>query len=294
MKLALTASLADIIRTCGHPPLGIAFIASYLRKYGNFHNTIIIDKEDEMKRIRDEKPDVLGISLHSIEVESGIKLAKKVKSEFDIPVIVGGAHYTFMPKTLPDCFDVAVMREGEHTTLELMQLFERTGGFNPDDLKKIKGIAYHKNNNIEITEGRGLIKDLDIVPLPARDLLKMEEYYLKPRRIFRGYLRRGTHMMSSRGCPYKCVYCCSSKFWKTIRFHSAERVLEEFKELINKYKVEAITLYDDLFIADKKRLRKISELVQQEIPGKLIFNCQGRANLMNDETCKLLKKSQLL
>lgn len=291
MKLVLTGSLVDIIKTCGHPPLGICYISSYLRKYGGFNDIVIIEREDDqIAAIRREKPDILGMSLHTIEVNEGIKLAEQVKSEFDIPILVGGPHFTFVPHTLPNSIDVAILHEGEQTTLELIQIFEKHG-LKKDALKNLRGIAYHDNGRIKVTKRRPLIKNLDDIPFPARDLLKMKEFYLKPRRVFRGYLRRGTHMITSRGCPYRCVYCGSAKFWNTIRFHSAEYVVSEIEELINKYKVEAITFYDDLFIANKKRVEEILRLMKEHgLIGKVIFECQGRANLMNEKICKLLKE----
>lgn len=291
MKIALTASLIDIIKTCGHPPLGICYVASYLRKYGGFNNIVILEREDDqLAAIRRENPDVLGISLHTIEVNEGVKLAEQVKSELDIPIIVGGPHFTFAPQTLPKSIDAAVLCEGEQTALELMQLFEKYG-LKKESLANIKGLAYHDNGSVKVTEKRPLMKNLDEVPFPARDLLKMKDFYLKPRRIFRGYVRKGTHMITSRGCPYRCVYCGSAKFWDTIRFHSAEYVVNEIEELVSKYKVEAITFYDDLFIANKKRIEDILRLMRERaLVGKVIFECQGRANLMNEDICKLLKE----
>jgi len=291
MKLALAGSLIKMIKTCGHPPLGLAYIASYLRKYGGFDDIVIIDKEDTMKGVMRERPDVVGFSLHSIEVKDGIELAKQIKSELDIPIIVGGAHFTFLPKTLPKQFDIAAMGEGEQTVLELMQSYEKCGGFETEELKKIKGIAFRHKNSIKVNERRPLIPDLDKLPFPARDLLDMEHFYLKPRRIFRGFVRKGTHMITSRGCPYRCVFCCSTNFWQKTRFHSAEYVVNEIKELIETYKVEAITIYDDLFVADRKRVEKIVNLMKQEgLQDEAIFCCTGRANLMDDKLCKLLKE----
>jgi radical SAM superfamily enzyme YgiQ (UPF0313 family) len=120
----------------------------------------------------------------------------------------------------------------------------------------------------------------------------MEGYYLKPRRAGSGKgISRATQMLTSRGCPYQCVFCASSAFWQKIRFFSAKRVVEEIKLLYEKYKVEEITVYDDLFPANLERLRDIVELLEKEnLLGKINFICLSRVNLMDDERCRLLKK----
>ena len=93
-----------------------------------------------------------------------------------------------------------------------------------------------------------------------------------------------------RGCPYKCTFCSSSKFWKRARFFSAKYVVNEIEHVIERYKVKDIMLWDDLFIANKKRLREIAALIKERrIDEKISFSCSVRANLVNDELCTLLK-----
>ena len=99
-------------------------------------------------------------------------------------------------------------------------------------------------------------------------------------------------MFSSRGCPYNCSFCASTRFWKNnVRFFSAEYVVNEIKELVNKYHVNSIFFYDDLFIANKTRLKKIVELLKKEnLLNKVQFSCACRANLVKEDVIILLKK----
>ena len=124
-----------------------------------------------------------------------------------------------------------------------------------------------------MTAPRELIEDLDKIPYPARDLIDIEDHTL---------------MFTSRGCPYKCIFCSSCKFWKTVRFHSANYVVNEIKMLKEKYHVKYIDIADDLFIADKKRLRDIVSMLKKE-KIDIKFGCDARANMVDDETMKLLK-----
>lgn len=284
MKLALV-HLSD---TAGHPPLGLAYIASYLRKYYSFNNTVIIDKEkDILKRISKEKPDVIGISAVSLQFKRANELAGKIKTIYDIPTIIGGPHITALPNQLGN-FDIAIMGEGEQTMLELLQLFEKKR-FETEELKNIKGIAFRDGSNIRLTEKRPYIENLDSIPFPARDLLKMKEYYLQPRRTAGVNFVVGTHMFSSRGCPYRCTFCSTANFWQRLRLFSPEYVVSEMKELIQNYKLEAIYVYDDLFVVSKERLEKLYELMKAEDINIKLY-CQCRVDKINDDVCEILNK----
>jgi radical SAM superfamily enzyme YgiQ (UPF0313 family) len=123
---------------------------------------------------------------------------------------------------------------------------------------------------------------LDHIPFPARDLFGMKR-------------QKSVHLLSSRGCPYKCRYCASTIFWKGIRFFSPEYVVEELKMLISEYSPNQICFYDDLFIANKKRLSRIVDLVKKEgINKKAEFFVTLRANLVDEETVKLLKEMNVI
>lgn len=255
------------------PPLGLAYIAAYLRKYADLNNIMIIDNAsiDEMERY---KPDIIGISSVSQNFDIATKTAKTIKSMFDIPVIIGGVHITALPHTLPNCFDIGVLREGEQTMLELIDAYDRQG-LEHSTLKKIKGIVFRESDKIEITNSRPLIQPLDKIPFPARDLLRISE---------------PAHIITSRGCPFKCVFCSSSSFWQKTRFFTPQYVVNEIKEIIDTYHIKVIHIWDDLFIANKKRLKEISELIRREgINDIVTFSCQCRPNLMDHETCKILK-----
>ncbi len=273
------------------PPLGLAYLASYARKYGKFDNIVIVDREEPLGRLCKEKPDIVGVSAMTHEFLSAKNLAEKIKNEFGIPAIIGGHHISMLPNHFADSkFDVAIIGEGEQTMLELMQLYEKKGSFEPDDLKKIKGIEFRDGKRIVLTEKRQLIENLDSIPYPARDLLKMKEFYINLKSICTQF---GTYaqMLTSRGCPYKCTFCSTSAFWSKARFHSANYVVGEMKELYENYRMDGIMIYDDLFIADRKRIEEIVRLMKQEgLYKKLYFYISARANLIDSKMCGLLKE----
>jgi radical SAM superfamily enzyme YgiQ (UPF0313 family) len=275
------------------PPLGLAYIASYLKHYGNFMNTVIIDKEDPIKKIKKEKPDLVGITAMFLNFDKISAMADVIKKEFDIPIILGGPHISSIPQNFLNLnFEIGVIGEGEQTTLELIDLFEKEGSFNPKKLKSIKGIVYRNERNVlQITEPRPLIEPLDKIPFPARDLLKMKEVYLVPRKGSFSELGIYSTMLTSRGCPYNCIFCSSSLFWKKFRCFTPEYVVDEMKFLISNYKLDGIIIWDDLFVVGKYRLQKIVELVKDEkINEKVKFWVFARANIINKDIAKLLRE----
>ncbi|MBU3897252.1 MAG: B12-binding domain-containing radical SAM protein [Nanoarchaeota archaeon] len=289
MKVVFTHISTEKIS--GQPPLGIAYLSSYIRKYSPDIRVSIVDKaKDTFQAIKKEKPDVVGISSVTKEFARAEQLARRIKTELNIPVIIGGNHITIMPKVFNNSFNVGVLGEGEATTKILLDN-------KLENLDKIKGIVFNNNGQIAMTPRRELIRPLDEIPYPARDLFKMEKEYLVPRRAgTAGKVSRATHMFSGRGCPFSCRFCSSSHFWeRQLRMFSPEYVVGEMNELINKYRVEEILLFDDLFASDTDRLRKIVSLLKQDkIQEKVDFGCLSRVDIINEERMKLLKEMNVL
>jgi len=263
-----------------YPNLGLGYLASYLRQhFGNdYFQFKIIDCNIE-KSIDDFMPAIVCITATSQNFTLAKKYASAVKLRC-LPVIIGGSHISALPQTLPKNIDVGVIGEGELTIVDIFKLFIKKNFFVSNDLSKIEGIVYWDRNKLFITSERKPIEPLDNIPFPARDLLKVGKH---------------AHIISSRGCPYKCVFCSSSHFWGRARYFSAEYVVEEIKELVFKYKVTLISFYDELMMADKERLKKIIELLKQnDIIGKIKFTINARSNLINEDVVSLFKEMNVV
>ena len=288
MKLALV----NILDVAEVPPMGLVYIATYLREHFGFENTKIIDinAENVWNGIKRYKPDVIGISSMTITYSKAMELAKRIKQELDVPCLIGGAHISTLPSSLSDDFDFGIVGEGEQTMLELIQLYEKYGEFQKEKLKEIKGLAYHNNGKVNLTEKRDLILPLDKIPIP--DMRFLNPLYFSDKRIFfTDRIGRAANVLTARGCPYRCVFCSTSVLWQKVRYHSVEHICGEVNELIDKYKVNAIQIWDDIFTINKKRLRDIAEAFKKEgINEKVEFSCQPRVNLIDDEMCEILKE----
>ena len=263
-----------------YPGLGLAYLVSSLRScFGeNYFEFKIIERGSELdvkKQIVDFTPDIVGIS----SVTQNFNLAKRYASftkERGIPVIMGGVHISMLPQSLPKDVDLACIGEAEETIKKIFDMLIRRKGFIEDELKKISGIAFRdSNNDLVVTDPRSLIEDLDDIRIPARDLLE---------------IRKHSYVFSSRGCPFKCAFCASTRFWDKVRLFSAEYVVNEIEELYNKYHVNVISFYDDLFIIKPRRLAEITALLKKKgLHNKIKFTCSCRADLVNENIAGLLK-----
>lgn len=261
------------------PPLGLGYLASSLRKeFGpSRFNFRIVDRDIE-REIKIFQPDLVGITSVSQNYNKAIEYAGIAK-RCGLPVVMGGVHISALPATLSADMDVGVVGEGERTIVDLVTLYDQKGGFDPQSLAKIAGIAFRENDTITLTRRESSIAPLDSLPAPARDLLGAH---------------RSTSMLTSRGCPYRCRFCASCRFWGKVRFFSADYLVHEIQNLIAQYGVTKIAFWDDLFVADRARLERILELLRKEkILGRVKFSCHVRSNLVTEDLARLLKEMNL-
>jgi anaerobic magnesium-protoporphyrin IX monomethyl ester cyclase len=199
-----------------YPPLGLCYIANFLRK--NDVDVSIVDRkvlmaknhcglsavnaltEGELKRFR---PDIVGITVTTptlFDVRNNIlKIVRQIAG--DAMIVLGGPHASALPEdTLHDNpeVDVVCRGEGEFVMLEITQ---------QKRLNDILGISYREGERIIINPTRKLYRNIDDFCFPARDLLDME-FYCKPNPyVMHGLYMRSTTVFTSRGCPYNCTFC---------------------------------------------------------------------------------------
>jgi radical SAM superfamily enzyme YgiQ (UPF0313 family) len=177
--------------------------------------------------------------------------------------------------------------------LELVGALEERA---PRGLKEIRGIAFAKNGQTIITAPRPLIQDLDSLPFPARHLLPMEEYFAATREnpLIAGEVhKRWTIMITSRGCPYDCVFCSiHTVMGKQWRGRSPENVVDEIEEVVRTYHIEQIDFFDDNMTLDRKRMQNICDLI---IKRKLHVEWQTpngiRADTLDENLLRKMKKA---
>jgi len=260
-----------------YTPLGILYLSAALKKafHAGMFEIKLINKDVE-KNIKSFSPDIVGITAVSQNFNHAMRHAKLARS-YRLPTIVGGVHVSILPDSLTEDMDIGCIGEGELTVVELMKVFLKQKSFPPDELEKVNGIVFWKNGKLIKTQYRAPISDMDqFLPYPDRSL----EGPVKHAYVF-----------SSRGCPFRCVFCASSRYWNHVRFFSPEYVFSELEKLSKESGPKMISFYDDLFVADKKRLHDIATLVEQsDLAGKIKFTCSCRSNLVTEEIVADLKR----
>jgi radical SAM superfamily enzyme YgiQ (UPF0313 family) len=277
-------------------PLGLTYIAAVLREAG--HKVRILDfmveeKDPEYsllsKTIRSFKPMVVGITCNTSERFEVFKMAKIVKNEDpNIKVVVGGPHITFTAKEtmerIPE-IDASVLFEGEYTLREVCEKY----GNNNYDLSDVKGVVFRKDGKLVSTGRRPFIENLDELPFPARDLLKMEKYDLHLPLPDRPWV---TNMVANRGCPFGCKFCAATHLGGLkIRSRSAENVVDEVELVMEAYPfLKGIYFYDDHFTLNRKTAMGICEGIKAR-GIDMQWGCYGRVDSIDRELVREMKSA---
>jgi anaerobic magnesium-protoporphyrin IX monomethyl ester cyclase len=270
-----------------YPPTGLAYIAGILNK--NKIKTKIIEASamswDKLKNsINYKYPFVVGIPCWTNERGQSFKLAKGIREKFPFSkIIVGGHHATAFPEHIfkLTCADAVVLGEGEESALELVRAL-----LNGDNLNNIRGIAFKDGEKVIITTPRSLIDDLDSIPFPCYEGLDLDGYNGPPET--KG---RSAGIITSRGCPHRCIYCSSSRFWmQKWRARSANNVLEEIEWLYKDYGIRNIFFFDDNFTVRKERTIEICKgIIQRGLDIKWIS--ESHVTHIDKEILFWMKKS---
>jgi anaerobic magnesium-protoporphyrin IX monomethyl ester cyclase len=287
MKIALLGTRKE---TDSCFPIGLLSLAAFLKKFQPHHQIDIIEAafEDPIKKAIEGQYDLVGITAMTPHYETATQYAKSIKATVNVPIILGGVHISKLPESLRDCFDVGVIGEGEQTFCELVALFERNPNAGPADLANIQGLVYREGNVLRQTPPSPIV---DLKDYPHLDYSLVHPSYFETRAAAT-YVRFGveSYLMTSRGCPFKCVFCASSHFWNRVRYFEPEWVIEEIKSLAARGS-SLITIADDLFACNKKRIKIISDLIcAEKLQHKLVFACSGKTGVTDDDICQILRQ----
>lgn len=299
-KILLFKSRSIVSKVTGvTAPLGLLYIAAALRERLGA-DVRILDALLEIKPLKamasamkSFRPDVVGISALTAEAFLAHKAAAAVKAEdSSVPVIMGGPYPSSDPElVLNDSnIDAVVIGEGEETFTELVRLIMSEGDCfaKPELLRTIDGIAFRIDDRNEMTKNREPIKDLDSLPFPAWDLIDYKKFWTRSSMASSG-VRPYLTMFTSRGCPFKCIYC-HQLFGKTFRPRSPESVVDETAMLM-KMGAGDIEVLDDIANFDNGRFNRILELMlERNLHPALSFPNAIRADIMREESVELLKR----
>jgi magnesium-protoporphyrin IX monomethyl ester (oxidative) cyclase len=212
--------------------------------------------------VRQAKPDLIGITVpFTAQFENARMVSTICREVFpEVPVIMGGPDPSVRYRQILEeghC-DYCVVGEGEDTLREVITRFN-----SGEPLDRIPGLACRREGEIRF-EPRRAIMDLDRLPLPAYDLIDVNEY-LESRYLYRNRSFIHHHSMSiitSRGCPYNCVFCSIRlHMGRAYRHHSAEYVLNHLKLCIERFGIRSFHFEDDNLSMNRKRFEAILDSI---------------------------------
>ena len=268
-------------------PIDIITLGTYLQEFQQ--NVKFLDMDckklncnDLIKYIQNVfMPDIAIISydyhipLHTQEALNNIdEICKKLK-EFNIKVIMIGKTVTYNPQIIDRInFDIGILGETENTIKNILNIDFN----NNEELLKIKGIVFKDNKKIKVTESNEEKIDLDVLPIPNRDIADLKDY-IDIRSI-----------LTSRGCINQCDFCPTYNYWGHWRGKSAENIVKEIEDLIRKYDTKKIIFLDDNATANKKRMQDISNsIINKKINIRL--GCLASINTYDRETFEIMYKA---
>jgi len=281
------AYLAGSLRQAGHTPVILDMVAENPEKAWTYHGTHIcygIDDQELIARIEAIQPDIVGISGFTAQHPRIVEIVNAVKANYPaIPVVVGGIHASSIPdKLMAACpADYLLCGESDQTFVQLVSALE-----NKDfgALGQIDGIVYRSGRDLVVLPKKDVITDVEAIPWPARELLPNEVYLAN---------NVAMPVITSRGCPYQCVFCCVSLTqghkWRS---RGPKSVVDEMEYIVKTWGYRTITIFDDAFNLDAKRVIGIcQEIVKRDIKINLLIPSSLMIKHITRDTLYWLKKA---
>jgi len=265
-------------------PLGLAYIATVWHRQGAKVKTLDCNITPFQSL---PKVDIAAITATTPQINHAWELAQKAQKNGAI-TILGGPHVTCRPleSISKPQVDYVVIGEGEETAAEL---YDALRGLK--SVSDVPGLYFKVDGKIIQNKLRTFIEDLDKIPFPAYELFPKLALYSHPQPLL-GYRRPVGTIMTSRGCPYNCIFCYKGTFGRKWRPRSCGNVIKEWHYLIEQLRVKEVAIQDDLFNASIPRALEICRMIQKEnlvTPWTLPNGI--RADLLTDELAKEMKAS---
>jgi len=256
------------------PRLGAVLLSTILKKRG-YEVKAFIEDISEPDWLYIENSDLICISTITSTAVRAYNIGKGLKAK-GIPVVMGGAHPSFLPDEALEYSDFVIRGEGEYTLIELIDYIEKGTPL----ITSINGLSYKdKGGRVMHNPPRQLLEDLESLPEPDFSVV----HNWKSSNIY--------PISTSRGCPFNCRFCSViHMFGRKYRFKSVEATLKEVKYAVS---VSNATKFfvDDNFAADKKRTKEILRgMIAEGI--KTRWSAQARTDISKDtELLRLMADS---
>lgn len=291
--------------------IGLRYLTSVLRKQGFDINMIFFKEKnialDLMELPKKEEydllidlishlnPDLIGIGVRSSFFKIACEITRRIQKELKKPVIWGGTHATVAPEESIQVADMICLGEGEQASLELAEKLSMN-----QPVSDIQNLWFRENKKIKKNPIRPLFENLESLPFP--DYVDENKYFVEDEKITRqdpGLQAFNLDVLTSRGCPYNCSYCCNSIFRNLykgkgplVRLRSVQNVLDEMKAQKKLFpKLRRIDFIDEVFSWDNEWVEEFVEKYKKDI--NLPFHCMQHPITTDRDIMRMLKEAGL-
>ena len=283
-----------------YPPLGTLYAAALLRQKGFsvalFDSMLDNPEEGFPKAFARVRPKVVAIYEDNFNFLSKMCLSRMRQIAFGMieaaraggsKVVVNGSDPSdHCREYLERGADYVLMGEAEWTLLELV---ESLIGGSGRKAKDICGLAYsdRKSKSLVRTSPRALMRNLDLLPFPSRDLVDIEQYRDAWRKAH-GFF--SLNLVASRGCPYRCNWCAKPIYGDSFHVRAPESVAAEMLELRDTFGADHLWFADDLFGIHGRWVQDLAQQVERR-NAAVPFKMQSRVDLMKEDTARVLRRA---
>jgi len=281
-------------------PLGLCYIASYTKAHGHHVDGLNLNHYSEperyellKKKIMTGEYDVIGITGLTVcfnEIEKLISIIRE--QDEGLPIVLGGGitscEAELVMRTLKP--DYMVVNEGEVIFVNLLKAIS-----NEIPLSSVAGIWYWMGD-VPFYTGKGPeIDDLDTLDEPDLELMGIRKHIdiqgdsQVSYHLVRYDMGKSMPILASRSCPFKCTFCHHAGMGRYKR-HDIKKVVDQIEKYIAKYEINCVSIYDELFSANRKRIQEFCELLLERKLNIKWF-CQLRVDQLDQKLLELMKKA---
>ncbi|MFH0753293.1 MAG: radical SAM protein [Candidatus Omnitrophota bacterium] len=270
-----------------YPPLGLLAVAAGVDPK---HDLQVLDSptrnmniKDIISHIKDVRPDILGISVVTRRLYPMYAISKAVKEQLpDTKIVVGGPHANVFPMETMALGTVDFVLPG-YGEKRFPMLVEALDHHAPQEvlLEKIPEMLYRVNGVIKVNPPEETSTNLDDLPFPNRKLINLDDYFSAADKL------KMTTMYTSRGCPFRCVFCDVGE--KTFRHRSPMKIVDEF-ESIAALGIQEIHMFDDTFNVNRQRVIDMcKEIIKRGL--KISWSARARVVPIDREMISIMKQA---
>jgi anaerobic magnesium-protoporphyrin IX monomethyl ester cyclase len=268
------------------PSLSLLYVAGCLEQHGVEVQVIDIMAEglsldETVDRLQRFGPDYVGYTVTTYLFHQTMSWVKAIKKKVDVPVIAGGVHMGMYPlqTMVHDELDYGVTGEAEMTLPHLLDAL-RHGG----DLDKLKGLIWRTSDRTPVYNGDApLLSNISDAPWPARHLIDNSLYY-----SFISKYKNFSALMTSRGCPYRCIFCEQGGL--KFRPRTPTDVVDEIELAVKEHGVREFDFFDSAFTIQKQRVIDIcAEIDRRDLD--IIWAARTRVDCVSSEMLQWMARA---